>query len=57
MVCRPASKEIATKGTLRNRESLNRSNYRFLKDAALPDLKQIVDGIALEFAEQFSANV
>lgn len=49
--------EIATKGTLRNRESLNRSNYRFLKDAMLPDLKQIVDGIVLEFAEQFSANM
>ena len=48
--------EIATKGTLRNRESLNRSNYRFLKEATLPDLKQIVDGIVLEFAEQFSAN-
>lgn len=49
--------EIATKGTLRNRETLNRSNYRFLKEATLPDLKQIVDGIVLEFAEQFSANV
>ncbi|MDA1232541.1 MAG: hypothetical protein O2856_17345 [Planctomycetota bacterium] len=49
--------EIATKGTIRNRESLNRSNYRFLKDAQLADLKQIVDGIVLEFAEQFSANV
>ncbi len=48
--------EIATKGTLRNRESLNRSNYRFLKEAQMPDLKQIVDGIVLEFAEQFSAN-
>lgn len=48
--------EIATKGTLRNRESLNRSNYRFLKDATAKDLKQIVDGIVLEFAEQFSAN-
>ena len=48
--------EISTKGTLRNRESLNRSNYRFLKDAMLPDLTQIVDGIVLEFAEQFSAN-
>ena len=48
--------EIATKGTLRNRESLNRSNYRFLKDATAQDLKQIVDGIVLEFAEQFSAN-
>ena len=48
--------EIATKGTLRNRETLNRSNYRFLKEASLPDLKKIVDGIVLEFAEQFSAN-
>lgn len=47
--------EIATKGTIRNRESLNRTNFRFLKEATLDVLKQIVDGIALEFAEQFSA--
>lgn len=48
--------EIATKGTIRNRESLNRTNFRFLKDAAADVLKQIVDGIALEFAEQYSAH-
>ncbi|HQX49801.1 MAG TPA: hypothetical protein PLR25_07825 [Planctomycetaceae bacterium] len=48
--------EIATKGTLRNRETLNRSNYRFLKEATLPELKKMVDGIVLEFAQQFSAN-
>ena len=48
--------EIATKGTIRNRESLNRTNFRFLKDATVDALKQIVDGLALEFAEQFSAH-
>lgn len=48
--------EIVTKGTIRNRESLNRSNFRFLRDATADDLKQVVDGIALEFAEQYSAN-
>ena len=48
--------EIATKGTIRNRESLNRTNFRFIKEATIDVLKQIVDGIALEFAEQFSAH-
>jgi hypothetical protein len=48
--------EISTKGTIRNRESLNRSNFKFLKDATRDMLKQIVDGIVLEFAEQYSAN-
>jgi hypothetical protein len=48
--------EISTKGTIRNRESLNRSNFKFLKDATRDVLKQIVDGIVLEFAEQYSAN-
>jgi hypothetical protein len=47
--------EIATKGTIRNRETLNRTNYRFLKDAPLETLQQMVDSIVLEFAEQFSA--
>ena len=47
--------EIATKGTIRNRESLNRSNFRFLADAAVDLLRQMVDSIVLEFAEQFSA--
>jgi len=49
--------EIATKGTIRNRESLNRTNFRFIKEATIDVLKQIVDGIALEFAEQFSAHL
>jgi hypothetical protein len=48
--------EISTKGTIRNRESLNRSNFKFLKDATRDVLKQIVDGIVLEFAEQYSAH-
>ena len=47
--------EIATKGTIRNRESLNRSNFRFLTDADLETLTQMVDSIVLEFAEQYSA--
>jgi hypothetical protein len=47
--------EISTKGTIRNRESLNRSNFRFLREATSESLKKIVDGIALEFAEQFSS--
>lgn len=48
--------EVATKGTIRNRESLNRTNFRFLREAAIAPLKQIVDGIVLEFAEQYSAH-
>ena len=49
--------EVATKGTIRNRESLNRTNFRFLKEATVEVIKPMIDGIALEFAEQFSANI
>lgn len=59
IVVRPFSEmriiEIATKGTIRNRESLNRSNYRFLNDAPPNALHEIVDSVVLEFAEQYSA--
>lgn len=48
--------EISTKGTIRNRESLNRSNFRFLADAEVDLLRQMVDSIVLEFAEQYSAS-
>lgn len=48
--------DINTKGTIRNRESLNRSNYRLLAEASEDDLKEIIDGLVLEFAEQYSAN-
>lgn len=47
--------ELATKGTVRNRESLSRNNYRFLNEAEESDLKEVVDNLVIEFAEQFSA--
>lgn len=47
--------ELATKGTVRNREALTRNNYRFLHEAEADDLKSIVDGLVVEFAEHFSA--
>lgn len=48
--------DLNTKGTIRNRESLNRSNYRLLTEATEDGLKEIIDGLVLEFAEQYSAN-
>jgi hypothetical protein len=48
--------EVATKGTIRNRESLNRTNFRFLKDATVEIIRPMIDGIALEFAEQYSSH-
>lgn len=60
MLVRPFSDthilEVATKGTIRNKESLNRSNYRFLNEATEADLVGIVDNLVLEFAEKYSAN-
>jgi len=59
MVVKPFSDahilEIATKGTIRNKESLNRSNYRFLAEADHDALTEIIDGLVLEFAELYSA--
>ncbi|MFM7039906.1 MAG: hypothetical protein ACKO2L_19535 [Planctomycetaceae bacterium] len=48
--------EVATKGTIRNRESLNRTGFRFLREATVEGLRQMIDGISLEFAEQYSAH-
>lgn len=48
--------EIATKGTIRNKESLNRSKFRFLREADEDDLKSMVDALVLEFAENYSAS-
>lgn len=48
--------DLNTKGTIRNRESLNRTNYRLLTEATEDGLKEIIDGLVLEFAEQYSAN-
>jgi hypothetical protein len=47
--------ELSTKGTIRNRESLNRSNFRFLHEATVDGFREVIDGLVLEFAEQYSA--
>lgn len=47
--------EISTKGTIRNREKMNRSNFRFLNEASVEGFKQIIDGLVLEFAEHYAA--
>ena len=60
MLIRPWSSagilELTTKGTIRNRESLNRSNFRMLPDATVDGFREVIDGLALEFAEQFAAH-
>lgn len=48
--------EVSTKGTIRNKESLNRNNFRFLNEASESDLIEIVDNLIIEFAQQYSAN-
>jgi hypothetical protein len=48
--------DVNTKGTIRNKESLNRSNYRLLKEATEEGLIEVIDAIVLEFAEQYAAN-
>ena len=48
--------EVSTKGTIRNKESLNRNNYRFLNEATEESLTEVVDNLVIEFAQQYSAN-
>ena len=59
MLIRPFSDahiiEITTKGTIRNKESVNRSNFRFLSEATEEGLKEVIDIIVLEFAQHYSA--
>ena len=47
--------EISTKGTIRNKEALNRSQYRFLNEANESELIEIVDNLVVSFAELYSA--
>ena len=47
--------EIATKGTIRNKEALTRSNFRFLNEASESDLIEIVDNLVVDFAEKYSS--
>ena len=59
MLVRPWSSanilELVTKGTIRNREVLNRNNFRMLPEATEDGFREIIDGLAVEFAEQFAA--
>ena len=48
--------EVSTKGTIRNKESVNRSNFRFLREATEEGLTEVIDGIVLEFAEHYAAS-
>lgn len=48
--------EVTTKGTIRNRESLNRSKHEFLREATFESLRRSIDSTVLEFAEQYSAH-
>lgn len=47
--------EIVTKGTIRNKEAVNRNNFRFLKEATIENLKELVDNVLVEFAEKYAA--
>lgn len=59
MLIRPWSSanilELVTKGTIRNRESLNRNNFRMLPEATDDGFREVIDGLVVEFAEQFAA--
>ncbi|MCH2201475.1 MAG: hypothetical protein MK102_05875 [Fuerstiella sp.] len=47
--------ELVTRGTIRNRESLNRNNFRMLHEATEAGFQEVIDGFAVEFAEQYAA--
>ncbi|MCA8995876.1 MAG: hypothetical protein KDA80_02795 [Planctomycetaceae bacterium] len=47
--------ELTVKGTVRNREVLNRKHYQKLDDFDLDSFKELVDLRVLEFAEKYSA--
>ena len=59
MVVRPYSPtkivELNAKGTVRNRESFNRSHYQFLHEADLKTLREMVDLWAVDYAEHFAS--
>ncbi len=58
MVVKPFSDahiiEVASKGTIRNRETMKRNHYQFLNEADVDSLKNTIDLWALEFAEEFA---
>ncbi|WP_417849812.1 hypothetical protein [Thalassoglobus sp.] len=46
--------ELVTKGTVRNREILNRKNYQKVDDFDVESFREMIDLRVLEFAEQYS---
>lgn len=46
---------LAAKGTIRNREVLNRSHYQFIAEADTASFIELIDLWILEFAEKFAA--
>lgn len=47
--------EVVVKGTVRNREIINRKHYQRLAEFDLESYKDLIDLRILEFAEQYSA--
>lgn len=47
--------ELATKGTVRNKEFLTRNHFEHLEEADMDSFKEMVDLWTLEFAEQYAA--
>lgn len=46
--------ELVTKGTVRNREIMNRKNYQKVEELDVDSFKEMIDLRVLEFAEHFS---
>lgn len=59
MVIRPYSEahiiELAAKGTIRNKEILNRTHFQLLSEADVDSFAELIDLWVLEYAEQYSA--
>lgn len=59
MVVRPYSDahivELVVKGTIRNKEVLNRSHYQFLSQVDLQSFRELIDLWVLEYAEKYAA--
>ncbi|MFK7778469.1 MAG: hypothetical protein QM501_10230 [Gimesia sp.] len=58
MIVRPFTEtrimELVAKGTIRNKETFNRSHYQFVAEADIQSFKDLIDIWILEFAEEFS---
>ena len=60
MLIRPFSSthiiELTTKGTIRNKETQNRSHYQFLTEMDTDSFQEMIDLWILEYAEQYAAD-